>query len=367
MSKKIVIIGAGPVGCYTAQLLKLRRYNPLVIEEHSEVGKPVHCTGLVGSKVFEQGMPFKISRSSILNTINGAVVHYDSQYFMLRRKNVAYVIDRERFDKELSKEINILYQNKFLGLERAGSGYVIETDKDELFADIVIAADGAQSALRKILNQNGTFRYYRGIQFRIKCKVRYPDLVEVYLKEPSFIWVVPESEEVVRIGTISENPYNDLQKFLKEERIKGKVLEKFGGAATLGICNSTVKENVALVGDAACQIKPLTFGGIYFGLKAASLLVSCIENNHIEDYDYLWRRELSLEIKIGLKIKEVYDQLNSEDLEKIFILMKGQKSLIEKIGDFEKHSRIFLEILKKPTLYPQIGNLFSTLFNKILQ
>lgn len=366
MKKKIVIIGAGPVGCYTAQVLKTYGYDPLLIEEHAEVGKPVHCTGLVGNKVFTEKRHFSISPSSILAIINGAIIHYDNQSFVIKRNNVAYVIDRERFDKELSEGLNILYGNKFLGLEKTKSDYIIETDKDELFADIVIGADGANSITRRILNHDtNNIRYYKGVQLRLKTKPRHKDLVEVYLKKPSFFWLVPETEDIVRIGTISENPYNDLQNFLEETKIKGEILEKFGGLVSIGICNNTAREHIAIVGDAACQLKPLSYGGVYFGLRAADILARCIKENRIQDYDWLWKTKLAAEIRMGLKIKEIYNRLNKEELGKLFRLLKNQKSLIEKIGDFENHSRFILEIMKKPTLYPQIGEIFRIFFKTI--
>lgn len=160
MLKKIVIIGAGPNGCYTAQLLKIYGYDLILIEEHPEVGKPVHCTGLVGERVFSEKKPFMISRSSVINVINGAVIYYDGQEFCIERKNVAYVIDRERFDKELSRGLNVLCQTRFLGLEKSKKGYVIETDKNQLVADMVIGADGANSLMRRLLNQDSVAKYY---------------------------------------------------------------------------------------------------------------------------------------------------------------------------------------------------------------
>jgi len=367
MSKKIVIIGAGPIGCFTAQLLKLYGFNPLVIEEHSQIGRPIHCTGLVGSKVFTNNNPFSIPKSSIINIINGAVIHHDGQCFTIERKNVAYVIDRERFDKELGQGLDILYHKRFLGLKKTGSGYTVEMDKNNIFADMVIGADGANSSIRRILNPNTGIKCYKGVQFRLKTKVRHKDLVEVYLKKPSFYWVVPERKDIVRVGTISENPIKDLKYFLSEIKMKGEVLEQYGGLVAIGICGVTAKENMAVVGDAACQVKPLSYGGIYFGLEAASILASCIKENRLTDYDSLWKMKLAPEIRIGLKVKNIYNRLYPQDLRNLFSLIKKQKSLIEKIGDFENHSRLILEMLKKPDFYRYmskfIGRLVVSIFN----
>ncbi|MFA5411539.1 MAG: hypothetical protein WC321_06785, partial [Candidatus Omnitrophota bacterium] len=176
----------------------------------------------------------------------------------------------------------------------------------------------------------------------------------------------PETKDVVRVGTISENPYRDLSRFCKELKIKGEILERFGGLVSVGICENTVKENIALVGDAACQLKPLTYGGIYFGLQAASILAACIKENRLEDYDARWKKELAFEIKVGLKIKDIYNRLDAHEFKKIFALIKKHKDLIERRADFENHSRLVFEMLKKPSLYSQAGYLFQIFLKKIL-
>lgn len=368
--QRIVIIGAGPVGCYTAQVLKNLGYECLVVEEHAEVGRPLHCTGLVGKALFEDKRPFgvKIPSSAIANTINGAVLHFDGDSFSIKREKVAYVVDREKFDKELSRGLDIAYENKFLGLEKSGAGYIVETDKGEFTAGLVIGADGASSAVRKILNPNANSpKMYKGVQLRLRTKHSNRDCVEVYLNNPAFFWVVPEADDIIRVGTICDNPHQQLQNFLKINKIKGEVLDKFGGVVTIGVCDVTARGSIAIVGDAACQMKPLTYGGVYFGLRAADILAGCIKNGHLEQYDYLWKRELASEIKIGIKIRGIYERLDSKEFKQIFKLLKNQKGLIEKFGDFENHSRLFREIIRRPSLYPQIGSLFSVLFKKIFE
>ena len=45
----IAIIGAGPIGSYTAYLLSKQGKDVSVFEDHKEIGLPVHCTGITTS------------------------------------------------------------------------------------------------------------------------------------------------------------------------------------------------------------------------------------------------------------------------------------------------------------------------------
>jgi len=365
MNKKIVIVGAGPVGCYLGQQLKRYGINSLIIEEHTEVGRPVHCTGLIGSRLFKEVDQPQILKNSIINTIDGAIIYFAEKSFVLKRKAVAYVVDRERFDKSLSKNLEIFHEHKFVGLERENHGFIIETNRGEFYADIVVGSDGANSAIRKVINQDVGIRYLKGLQLRMKIKPRYRNLVEVFLKKASFFWIVPETDGIVRIGTISSNPYVDIQAFIKELGIHGEVMDKFGGLVSVGICNNTVKDNIVLVGGAACQLKPLTYGGVYFGLKAANILALCIKENRVNEYDLLWKKEFLSEIKIGIKASDLYSKLDDKEIGLVFDFLKKQKSFIEKNGDFEKHSGLLLGLIKNPQIFPQLGSLFKIFLKSI--
>jgi geranylgeranyl reductase family protein len=366
MQKKIVIIGAGPVGCYTAQLLKCYGFNPIIIEEHSQVGRPIHCTGLIGNRLFKEIKSLPVSKSVVINDIDGATIHYNNQSFTLKREAVAYVVDRERFDQELSRGLDIYLEHRFMGLEKDNRGYVVETNRGEFYADIVIGSDGANSAVRKLMNQDNGVRYCKGLQLRMRTKPRNRNFVEVFLKKASFFWVVPEGEGIVRVGTISNNPYKDIQEFLKTADIKGEVVNQFGGLVSVGICAKTVQDNVALVGGAACQLKPLTYGGVYFGLKAAAILANCIKDDCISQYDLRWKKEFISEIKIGLKASDMYSHLDNKEIGLIFNLLKKQKYFIEKAGDFERHGNLLLQIIKNPAFYPQLGGLFKIFLKSLL-
>lgn len=355
---KIVIIGAGPIGCYTARLLKEKGsdFDIEIIEEHSEIGRPIHCAGLVSKEVLSE-IKFPLSEDVVVNRIDGAEFFLDDDSFKMDRKDVALVIDREKFDRVLGNGLKVNFNTRFVGIEKNGAGYLVETDKGEYYADIVIGADGANSTLRKIGEFKEDIEYLRGVQFRIKYGKCNRNFVRVYLQNPYFAWVIPEIEDIVRVGIISHNPYHDLLGFLKEKSIEEDILEKFAGTVPLGKC-STQNGNLFLVGDAACQIKPLTYGGIYYGMRCAEMLVDCILQNRLGEYEREWKQKFEREIDIGLKLKRMYERLSQDEAEKLFAILKNNVSIIEKFGDFENHSKVISMIIKDPRLQILLGKVF---------
>lgn len=362
---KILIIGAGPIGCYTARLLEKNRpdLDIAIIEEHSEIGRPVHCAGLVSTDVMSE-VKVAFNDNVILSRIDGAEFSLNGDRFAIRRKDVALVIDREKFDCSLGSGLKVHFDTRFVGIEKEGAGYLVETDKGEYYADIVIGADGANSTLRRIGGFKESIKYLRGVQFRMKYDKCEKNLVQVCLKDQFFAWVIPEKEGVVRVGIISSNPYHDLIQFVKETQVNGEVLEKFAGVVPLGRCQ-THKDNLYLVGDAACQVKPLTHGGIYYGMRCAEILVDCILKDTPDDYEREWKKKFWREINIGLKLKEIYEKLSPEDIKKLFMILKDNVSVIESFGDFENHSKVISVLIRNPGLQFLLGKVMLSLFQEM--
>jgi len=375
---EIVIVGAGPVGCYTAQLLKSYKIKTRIIEEHQEVGKPIRCAGLVGRQVFEKTL-LPPSKSSIINRIDGASFFYGNDKFSIHRERVAYVIDRERFDKNLSEGLEVECGKKLVEIKKEKNGYVLKTSFDDIYADLVIGADGVRSQVRKYINimwnKNGNnkkrdyVKYYLGMQYRIKLEEDFPcsKITQVYLREgiSFFIWVIPEGDNIIRVGVISENARRNLAQFVKGFKIKGKIVGKLAGMIPVGVTKNYYK-NIALVGDAAVQVKPLTGGGIFYGLKSAELLAECIRDNRLDEYDRRLKRKFGKEIKFALKARKFYEEINEKELKNIFMLFKKNAGFIEKVANFENHSVIFIEILKNPKIFKDARQILSRNIGKLL-
>jgi digeranylgeranylglycerophospholipid reductase len=204
----------------------------------------------------------------------------------------------------------------------------------------------------------------RGVQFRMEYNKCEKNFVQIHLKNPFFAWVIPENEEIVRVGIISENPYHDLTEFLKERHIDGRILEKFAGIVPFGSC-VTQNGNLILVGDAACQVKPLTQGGIYYGMRCAEILADCILEDRINEYAQECHRRFGKEIEIGLKVRQIYQDLKPGDTKKLFTILRDNVEIIEKFGDFENHSRVLSLIIKDSRLQVLLGRVLFGLLKDI--
>jgi len=418
---EIVIVGAGPIGCYTAQLLKKCGINSFrIIEEHGEVGRPVRCAGIVGKPVFEDSL-IPLSRDSILNQINGALFFYKGNSFKIERSGVALVIDREKFDKELSRGLEVEYGRRLLEIEEEGEGdaagsgegsrYRLKTNQGDIWADIVIGADGPRSRVRKFIDSKGIkvkrgssgakkdngnasedsegsessdssggeTKFYKGVQYRIKLdnlkglglkdEFFSGEMTRIYMREgiPFFVWIIPEGDGIIRLGVIAENGRRELERVIEEEGRKGEIINRLAGIIPIGLCRSVYRK-VAVVGDAARQVKPLTGGGIYYGMKAAEILVECIQEGELAEYDKRWKSKFGREIKFGLWARKVYERLNKSghELEDIFSLFKENTEFIERAANFENHSLVFREVFKKPKIFVKAGKIFGRNIGKIL-
>ena len=194
-----------------------------------------------------------------------------------------------------------------------------------------------------------------GLQARVKLE-KDKDIYEVYLGSsfPGFLsWVIPESNNVVRIGMISDGRHvSDFKRWLKAHMSRGQksnILDYQGGLVPVyDPGERTSKGHVFLVGDAACQIKNTTAGGIVPGLFAANALCDSILNN--KDYEKEWRKKLGRELWIHYKLRRILDRFSDKDYNYLIELCK--KDRVREILEGESRefpSRMMLRlILNKP-------------------
>ncbi|MFA5176148.1 MAG: NAD(P)/FAD-dependent oxidoreductase [Candidatus Nanoarchaeia archaeon] len=346
----ISIIGAGPAGCYLAYLLAKNGEKVSVYEEHSEIGKPIQCTGIVTNAITELIKPDK---KFIINYIKKfKVFSPDGNFVEFNLKNPNLVLDRTKFDKYLAKlaakaGAKFYLKKKFVDYKKPYAIFEKEFSKK---TDILVGADGPQSKVAKVTGLYGKREFVIGLQARIKTNLREKNTVEFYFNNHYFGWLVPESKSIARVGIVAKyniHPhFKEFMKMIKNKHGYKTISYQSGLIPVYDSLLKTSKDNVYLIGDAACQVKPTSYGGIIQGMTAArDLSIAILEN---KDYEYLWKKSIGKDLNYGSLIRRLLDNFSNEDYNELLNIVNKRhiKKIIEK-EDRDFPSKMIFKILAK--------------------
>ncbi len=356
LDTEVLIIGGGPVGCYLGSILSPEK--DVLIVERGEIGLPVNCAGIVGNKVFEE---FPLSEESIINKVNGAIFNYnpfneDIDFRISRDQVQAQIIDREVFDKKIAGKarengVRILENHEYLREEDDLS--IIRSVEDGSITEIdynyLVGADGVFSEVAKIFDFELDGEILVGPQIEVPFSAEN-NFVRVIVDKSItnfFVWVIPTSNNTARVGTL-DGDLKDLKELCSHyDFLEDEIINIGGGAVPVG-SRGLFKDNVFLVGDAAAQVKPLTAGGIYYGMKAADILGKSIINEDPSRYVEKWG-EFQKELNKSNRYRKLYKKMGDRSLKFIFYGLSEPEviKIIEEEADFERHSEIVRKILPK--------------------
>ena len=348
---QIIIVGAGPIGCYLGQLLTQAGFSITLLEEHSQIGFPQHCAGLVGASFFEDSR-VPLPQTIVHKQLNSAAIEYGQHRFTLNRYAAAYLIDRVALEQKLAQGLSIQKSTQVTGLKRSGSDWSLLTSRGEFKSRIVIGADGASSTIRRLAQFKLQPFYYHGVQFRIKKEIANTNRVRVRFTKPflDFCWAFSENGEVLRVGSIStQDARGKLLQFLQDTALTGPIIEQISGIIPVGY-GQTSMDGIALVGDAACQVKPLSGGGLYYGMRCAEILADCLRTDNLSQYENRWKKKIGREIKQSLRIRNYLNKRTPAFLERLFMLAEKHKDMIEQSALFEEHSVSFFQIARRVSI-----------------
>lgn len=400
----VVVVGAGPSGCMAAKYAAKEGASVLLVEEDSEIGEPVQCAGLVSERAIEESEIVSKSNSFVQYQAKGAIVHSLSSHLRIEAPNKrAFAIRRGIFDKLLAEEaiktgVDILLRSKVVSIEKKEAKSVLKVvpvsvnGKKEIESNVIIGADGVKSRVAKMTKLN--ISNNRNLLSCAQIEGKYETLegfVEVFIGKTVapgfFMWAIPLNEDIARIGlcidcadAFSKNALlllkNNLERHsIISKKYKGSVLDFITGAIPIGLQKSIdTRKGVLLVGDAAAQVKPVTGGGIYYGIKCGKIAgetaakAAFSKNTGVlKEYEKRWRRHLAKEIAFGLKVHRLRRKLSDKDFDAIFRLLAQQdmSQLIKKEGDMDYPSILFHILLKNPLIIKLgIKNLTKYLYKK---
>lgn len=345
--KRIAIIGAGPAGSYAGYLLAKEGHQVDIYEEHPTIGIPFQCTGILTSQL-ERFVDIKPSWH--VNKVHVARIACNDKYIDVNLNKHNTIIERTKFDQhvaELAKKAGAKIHKKHRFIKNEGMTLTIkDIDNSKEFTrdcDILIGADGPNSTVAKCNGLYGDRKFWVGIQARAEYKNK--NIVEVLPQVGTFGWVVPEDENIVRIGLVGDtNVKKDFDKLCKDYGVtkvisyQGGLIPKYDHKA------KTRKDNIYLVGDAALQVKATTAGGIIQGMIAGQALAESIKTG--KSYEKLWKKRLGKDLWLHAFMRKIMDKLSDSDVEYCIRLFHQPrlKKILEKF-DREYPSQFFFKML----------------------
>ncbi|HUL73821.1 MAG TPA: NAD(P)/FAD-dependent oxidoreductase [Vicinamibacterales bacterium] len=374
--RDVVVIGAGPAGSITAQLLAGAGRDVVVLEEHAGAGTPVHCTGLLGFDAFEE---FDLPRDLILGRADAArfwgaagrsvLVHCE--------RVEAAVIDRARLDRTLAAraaaagaELRMGSRAESITVTRRGVSVAGRGLSEPIEARACVLACGASYRFHRQLGLGLPQVFLQSAQL----EVMWPNVPQIEVRfgqavAPSgFAWLVPLQRQGVphaRIGMMAAHQsrarFQTFLAWLAAEagldvadmpRPNFKMLP-------LGPVDRTYGDRVVAVGDAAGLVKPTTGGGIFYGLVSGALAAQVLDGALDRDrlaaaelrrYESAWRRRLGQEIRIGLAFRRIAAKLSDESIDDLIELARvnGVVPLLQQTASFNWHRKAAIALLGHP-------------------
>jgi digeranylgeranylglycerophospholipid reductase len=368
-----VVIGGGPVGGFTAELIARSGYSVAIVEEHERIGEPVQCAGLITPRCFDIA---DYAKGSILNKLKGAEIYSPAGKPLIigKEKVQAMVIDRAAFDRSIIEKAidsgaTLISGKRVRGLEGLGSRQVV-LQGGTLETKLVIGADGAKSMTRKLLglgepsySLNGFSADVSGLEIdQNKAKVFFGR----NLAPNFFAWMIPV-DDITRVGLCIRDGNGTVHEHFKRlftigETAKilkgGKVVKSYSGIIPIGMPDQTYVDGGMIVGDAACQVKATSGGGIYPGLvcarHCANTAIKALEKDDFSEkmlskYHDAWTSDIGDELKKAMMMHRIFASLDDEQLEEIFRMLSKKEILetINNIGDIDYPSQLGWMLLKK--------------------
>jgi geranylgeranyl reductase family protein len=385
-SYDVIVVGAGPSGSQVAYKLAEMGYIVGVVEKKATLNGDICCTGLVSRECVDK---YSIPDGVIYHWANSAKLFPPSAKFVhIQRDSLQVaVLNRSAFNQIWAQRAKKAGVDYHFGCNLKS----ITREKGKVTAEVscrgeiltlqgraIVVATGFGTRLLDNLGLGGAGDFAMGAQAVVATDI---DEVEVYFGSevaPGFFgWLVPTSPGKGLVGILArrDNPFY-LRKLLASLTADGKIVSAdvtltYGGIS-LKPLPRTHSDNLLVVGTAAGEVKPITGGGIYFGLIcadiAASTLKKALATNNLTahglaSYEQAWRRKLARELRTGYWARKVYEMLNDRQVNRIFGLLEST-GIIEELRrseelSFDWHADIISRVMRQ--------QLLSKTFNSITQ
>lgn len=381
-SYDVAVVGAGPVGSTFARYIADEGYKVAVLEKKREIGVPLQCAGLLGKKIKNLNI---LPDEYICNQVYGAYLHSPSNNILKvsRKDPEAYVIDRVGYDKFLADQAvnsgaELFLNHKVVGINTKSGEIEVNGSSDRFKAEIIVGADGHSSLISNGFNDRS--KSFMAAQYLVDMGGKIFDIENVHLHvdssiSPGFLWIIPISSSMVRIGLFANMDYKQLNNYIKMfmqshgSFENAKILKKYQGFIPVYEPKKKLfKDKTILLGDAASQVKPTTGGGLIIGFECAKIAANTVkraldseDHKILSEYESNYNKRFKGELKVQMEVQRIFESLTNEDIDQMFLKLKegNAEELISKYGDMDTQSTLIKEMIKNRLLFSIVPKLLT--------
>jgi digeranylgeranylglycerophospholipid reductase len=375
----VVVVGAGPAGCYSAFGLAKKGFEVLVIEKDSVPRSTPVCSGVIGVEAFEA---FDLPREPVLTTVKDIALFSPNGKAITFRPPLpqAYAVDRAAFDQRLqdrAEEAGVVFRHdtwcKDLRMQDRCVEIATTRPDESIKTRSVVLASGYNPALVSRLGLGRIADCFEGVQTEADVSNLFD--TEIYvgrtIAPSSFAWMLPLGNNRARVGlTTRRNGTSFLAGFLAHPSVKERIHAVGPLSRKLipyGQLERSFAERVVVVGEAAGQVKTTTHGGIYYGLIGAQCAVQTIAEafrtgefgaSAMSRYESRWRNILEKELDRGFLLRRLFARLTDRQIEKLFDLTgkDGIMCSVREKARFDWHQPIISALIEHPLLKRYFGS-----------
>ncbi len=290
--KRVAVLGGGPAGAHTAELLAASGLETILIDEKLAWEKP--CGGGITYKayekypfLFESRTPKKIVTESYIGAhkVGSVKLKLNQPLLIFSRLELnQMLLDRaENAGVQIEKE-------RVTAIEEREQGWTLKTKAGSIEADYMIVATGARNPLREVGTQWTPQDTMVALGYYIPTNQEHID-IQFLDRLEGYIWIFPRaghlSAGICGRGETAQQLKLRLELYLDEKGINWKQGQLYAHmlpslSRAHWKTNRVAGKRWMAVGDAAGLVDPITGEGIYYAMRSADLASRVIRSESFD-------------------------------------------------------------------------------------